>query len=404
MLSSTFQSSISSEIELILLCSRPEINPQIATRVRDLVQTGIDWDSLAEKAHSWSVLPLFSRGFQAIGTHIIPEDKWDHIQALNFATLHRNLLLTRELISLLDNFASHDIPAIPYKGPVLAQSLYGNLALRPFLDLDVITRKNDADRARDIILSRGYKLTWPEIELTASQHSAHLDAKYNYQFARDVDRISVELHWTVTPKYFSFPPDPDWLWQRLEPLAFGGISMPTFPPEDYLLILCAHGANHCWLYRLSMICDLAELLHRHRNLDWDYILSQARSFGVTRILLLGLLLPHELLGSELPAEVRSQINADPMIRSLAGKTIHHFAQTDGGELSAFYIPRYHVNLRERIRDKARYAIFMSEPTVKDWSTLPLPASLAFFYYLMRPIRLAVEHGWTPMTQRLHHIL
>jgi hypothetical protein len=396
--------STSPEIELILLCSRSEINPQIATRVRELIQTGIDWDRLVEKANSWGILPLLSRGLQTIGTHIIPEDKWNHIQALNFATLHRSLLLTRELISLLDNFAFHDIPAIPYKGPVLAQSLYGNLALRPFLDLDIITRKNDVHRARDIILSRGYKLTWPEIGLTESQYSAHLDAKYNYQFARNVDKISVELHWTVTPKYFSFPPDPDWLWQRLEPLTFGGTSVLTFPPEDYLLILCAHGANHCWLYRLGMICDIAELLHRNQNLDWDYVLSQARSFGATRVLLLGLLLAHELLGSELPTEMCILISPDLIVKSLAGKTIHHFTQPDGGELGAFYIPHYHVNVRERVRDKVRYALFMSEPTVKDWSTLPLPASLAFFHYLMRPIRLAVEHGWTPMIRRLRHIL
>ena len=153
-----------------------------------------------------------------------------------------------------------------------------------------------------------------------------------------------------------------------------------------------------------MICDIAELLHRNQNLDWDYVLSQARSSGATRILLLGLLLAHELLGSELPAEMRSQIDADRMVKSLARKTIYHFTQPDGGELNAFYIPCYHVNVRERVRDKARYALFMSEPTVKDWSTLPLPASLAFFHYLMRPIRLAVEHGWTPMIRRLRHIL
>jgi len=38
---------------------------------------------------------------------------------------------------LLDLFSEPQIPAIPCKGPVLAASAYGNLALRQFCDLDI---------------------------------------------------------------------------------------------------------------------------------------------------------------------------------------------------------------------------------------------------------------------------
>jgi hypothetical protein len=303
----------------------------------------------------------------------------------------------------LDLFADQDIPVIPYKGSVLAQSIYGNLALRPFGDLDIIARKADVHRARDLLLSSGYNLTWPQIPLTVSQEDAYLEAKYNYKFERPDGRVVLELHWGISPKYFSVPSEPEWLWNHLEQVSMGGKSVATFSPENYLLILCVHGANHCWLYRLVWLCDIAVLLHRHPELDWEYLLGQARAQGAHRMLLVGLLLAHDLLGSQLPSDVWGMIKADETGRSLAGNSIHHFTQPNGGELPAFYIPRYQTNVRERLRDKVRYALFMSEPSVKDWSALRLPASLAFFYYLMRPIRLVVEHGWTPMKQRLRQI-
>jgi hypothetical protein len=50
-------------------------------------------------------------------------------------------VLTAELCRLISLFAAADIAAIPYKGPVLGLFAYGNIALRRFVDLDVIVKK-----------------------------------------------------------------------------------------------------------------------------------------------------------------------------------------------------------------------------------------------------------------------
>ena len=67
----------------------------------------------------------------------------------------RNLFLTRELLNLLTLFETHQIPAIPFKGPVLAASVYGNLALRQFSDLDLIIHKQHVAKARELLVSAG---------------------------------------------------------------------------------------------------------------------------------------------------------------------------------------------------------------------------------------------------------
>ena len=52
-------------------------------------------------------------------------------------TTMSNLYLTQEMLKLLSAFRKKGIPAIPYKGPVLAQAVYGNVGLRQFGDLDI---------------------------------------------------------------------------------------------------------------------------------------------------------------------------------------------------------------------------------------------------------------------------
>jgi hypothetical protein len=61
-------------------------------------------------------------------------------------------------------------------------------------------------------------------------------------------------------------------------------------------------------------------------------------------------------------------------------------------LAPFEEPLFHLRARERLADRARYALAMAAPTVKDWNALRLPDRLAWLYYLVRPARLILDHG------------
>ena len=50
---------------------------------------------------------------------------------------HRTLWLTVELINIHKHLVARGLEVLPYKGPALAESLYGNVALRQFSDLDL---------------------------------------------------------------------------------------------------------------------------------------------------------------------------------------------------------------------------------------------------------------------------
>jgi hypothetical protein len=141
-----------------------------------------------------------------------------HLQDHFYKNTHRNLFLTGELLRLLNLFEAQGIFAIPYKGPALAAVAYGNLALREFADLDILIRKQDVQRAKELLTSAGYR---PEDRLTRAQEAALLRNTHEHAFRRD-DKGLVDLHWGVVERHFSFPLDPERLWERLERVSLGG--------------------------------------------------------------------------------------------------------------------------------------------------------------------------------------
>src|SRR5207249_1097507 len=111
----------------------------------------------------------------------------------------RNLYMLRALLEILDLFEQHGIRAIPFKGPLLAAQAYGGVALRCFLDLDILIQPNELERARSLLVSRGYRAD------AAGNIPKQALLRYGYECSlRRDDGVLVELQWRLWPRYFSF--------------------------------------------------------------------------------------------------------------------------------------------------------------------------------------------------------
>lgn len=380
------------EEQLLLCTARTTMDSEGAARIAALLEGGIDWEYLARISFQHRVMPLLYHSLQAVCPDAVPTTIMEQFRGHVLANTVGNLFLTRELVTLLSVFEAHEIHAIPYKGPVLAASVYGNLALRQCGDLDILIHKRDIRRTTDLLAAHGYQL-----QLTTEQQHVSLKHHYHYHFLRDDGRVSVELHWAFTRRYWPFPIAFDVLWDRLDAVPLSGRTVPHFCPEDLLLILCAHGAKHNW-ERLAWICDVAELLRVHKNMDWEAVTNRAGTLGSRRCLFLGLFLARDLLGASLPDDISRRTNADPAVRFLAAHVREGLLSTTregNGDV-------YYLRLRERLRDVVPYILsrlpdYMA-PSAKDRALLPLPAGLSFLYYPLRPIRLIWEHGLRPLAR------
>lgn len=386
------------EQELLLCCARTQFSDSYSDRVEQLVSDGLDWKTVIDLSETHKLTQLLYQNLKTSCPDIVPADVLRQLDEIYADQAQFILYLTGELVSLVKRFSAMGIPILPYKGPVLANQIYGNLALRPCVDLDILVRIEDIPRAKSLLREIGYMITWPEMPLDNAQEKLHIRTKYNYQLFHPEKQITLELHWGVSPNYFSFPTNIGWLWQDLKTINLAGVELLAFPIEKLLLILCVHGGNHLW-DRIGWICDISELVSHHPGLDWDDALKIAVDFGARRLLLTGLSLANQLLDAVIPDEIHKRIESDAQVKWLTRNMVNRYASFRWSGSSFLDIPVYHLRTRERFRDKLNYCLQITTPTVKDLSFITLPHRLGFFYYLIRPFRLAVEYGLNPLLKR-----
>jgi hypothetical protein len=369
--------------ELLLCCARTRASERVAARVRELAASDVDWEYLFLLARRHSVVPLLYLQLEGHGSDLVPVEKLRELKQHFFENSARNTILTAELCRIISSLVACGIEAIPYKGPALALFAYDNVSLRRFVDLDVIVKKSDVLKAREMLLAEGYT---PSKSLSLSQQELLLRTQHNMQFSRDNHRLIVELHWEVAPHLFASTVDAGSLWQNLVTIDLNGTQVKTLSAEDLLFSLCVHGSRHLW-ERLGWICDVAELLARH-DFDWHALLKRAAGADSDRMFLLGLYLAERLLDAPLPAEVKPRCDADERLHSLAENIVEHlFSGTTHVPATSREIFKYNLGVRKTLSARARYLLHMLRPTDSDFSAHSLPAKLSFAYYLMRPFRL-----------------
>ena len=297
----------------------------------------------------------------------------------------RNVVLTAELCRLIRLFANEGIEAIPYKGPILSLFAYDDISLRRFVDLDVIVKKHDVVRARDLLLADNYELSKP---LTVEQQELLLRTQHNLQFSKDNRRLIVELHWEVAPQLFASTVQTDTLWQDLVHLDLNGTTVNTLSADDLLFSLCVHGSRHLW-ERLGWICDVAELISR-REMSWTALLDRAGRADNERMFLLGLYLAEALLDAPLPAEVKRRCEADRRLKVLAANIVEHlFNGPEHVPATSGEILKYNLGVRKSLGARTRYLVHMLRPSDGDVTAYSLPT---FAYYFTRPFRLLFRSG------------
>jgi hypothetical protein len=351
-----------------------------AERLRALLRHELDWAYLADLARRHRVTPLLYRSLHSTCPEGVPRASLERLRAAFQTNSLRNQLRTRELLRLLALLDAHGIPCIPHKGPVVAVAAYGDLSLRQFADLDVLIHERDVPAARELLVAQNYRMVVTSFEDPSALVPAEEDQAagglssflgrfrilYDYSFVNDHNTFNtfLELHWRLLPWYFAAPVDSDRLWQNLEPLSLEGTTVRAFAPEDLLLILCIHGAKHHWV-RLSMICDVAELVRVRRCADWGEVLGQARRLGSLRMLCLGLFLAQDLLGEEIPQELRACVRADPVVKRLARRVRDLLFQNpnDLGGPAEGRLPLlghtinellFHLRAKDRLRERVQY--------------------------------------------------
>ena len=347
----------------------------------------IDWNRLILTAGSHGVLPLVYRQLKAVDG--VPTSAIAPLRAEFYGNTLNNIHVARELGRVSGLLSARGIPAIAFKGPVLALQAWGNVALRQFNDLDLLVRPAQAADAAEVLIAAGY---WP-LTYDRQHPEISIARRCEDEFVRPGSPWTVDLHWEFNPVYFAYGPSGAEVWDRAISISVEGAEVLTLAPDDLVLFLAVHATKHGWI-NLGGICDFDAALRARKDADLPALVDAARRTGSLRMLLLGTVLAADLLGALIPPLLARAIQQDATVTSLAaGVERRLFVNADKRAplTSEWMVPTRAIDggARERMRYVAGRVF---KPDTDDFGFIRLPPALHPLYYALRPFRLVWQQG------------
>jgi hypothetical protein len=384
--------SVPSAWDLLLAAGSADAAGSDLARLRFLLERALsertfDWDGLRRLADENGTSSLLYLNLSRL-TDLVPAPTLAALRQRYESNVHKSLFLARELIRILDCLATRGIAAIPYKGIVLSELYYGDMALRQPGDLDLFVRRHDVARTKIAVRELGYT---ERVPIPPEAEEDFIASGYECSFDSAAGPALLELQWALQPRFYAVDFDMEGLWARAVSVEVAGRAVKTPSPEDLLLILSVHAAKHVW-GRLIWSCDIAQILRRE-NLNWDEVKLRAREVGIERILHVTLLLSESLLSAPIPTGIAESIRADRAARKFAEQITASLAGGVSYDVQQLPYFRLMMSLRERRVDSLRFLSRLTfTPGPSEWETVRLPKFLFPLYRVVRLARLVGRMG------------
>jgi hypothetical protein len=373
------------EWSLLLAASSPDQRDRDLNHIRPLLDQPLDWNAILRLADQHGIASLLYQNLAPLHD-VVPPAVLASLRQNYERNIHKSLFLTRELIRILDCLDGLAIDVIPYKGVVLAEIYYGDMALRQSGDMDLFIRQQDVTRIKSEVRALGYT---PRVLIPEDAEHDYIDSGYECTFDSAAGINLLELQWALQPRFYAVDFDMDGLFERAVTVSVADRYVKTPSPEDLLLILSVHAAKHVW-GRLIWLRDIAQMIKR-QNLDWDWIQSQSQELGIKRILHITLLLMHRFLATPVPAPIKDAVIADRAALDFTERIATSVAAGVTYEEEKLSYFRLMMRLRERPLDRLRFLARLTfTPGPGEWEAVRLPKSLFGFYRLVRLGRLAAR--------------
>ena len=377
--------------EALLACLGLGVDGTATGRPRTL--SDADWNNVIQRSARLAITPLLYNRVKADApATVIPPGAVAILREISVGWAVTSLRLHHDLTRVLSALRRDGIPVIVLKGAYLGAVVYGDIALRPMSDIDLMVRRGDLPKAQALLCDMGYsKRDQPHVDVDYEAHH------HVHPLTRP-DGVPVELHWTITRPTAPFKIDLDGLWERARPALIGGVEALVLSVEDLLLHLCLHAAfDHQFFLGFRACWDIRQTIQHHDSeIDWEQLLHRARQWGVSKYVYLTLHLAQDLLGAAVPTHAITSLRPDgfdPRLMAWAKAEL----LTDRS--AAVPVPPTLAQMRGDMRIRAKLWLMMKSvlPSAKAMRRMyPACASsrLGYLYYPLRWVDLLWRYGWS----------
>ncbi len=181
------------------------------------------------------------------------------LRATYVASLRNNTRALQMVRRILDAAEAASIDLLPLKGALWAEVLYGDVALRPMVDVDLAVRPSQLDAAKGLVEAHGFRRLFPDGPRFTGHH------------AHDVAFISpeagvLELHYRLFHE-LSVDAQVERLFDRVEHADYLGRVRPIPGWSDQLFLAAVHAATHAFGDSPMWLFDVALLIERGTSVD-----------------------------------------------------------------------------------------------------------------------------------------
>jgi hypothetical protein len=385
------------------------LNPEISELSKlliDVLKRGKDIDSARLSAltpEQWKeflgiaaiqrVTPLLFYRLKKKGLgQAVPPDVYTSLKDVYQQNIIRNIIISDQSRLVMKAMNAANIPTIPLKGIVLANSVFESIGLRKMSDIDLLVPSEKLARAVEILTGMGYKTLEPFSLDSIIQFRMHLPP-----FVKK-DHVTIEIHWNITSPNTYYSIDPQELWEQAVPGQILDYETLILSPEDFLLHICLHTSyQHQFDFGLGPFCDIAEVIdHFGITLDWQTVTARATKRNWVRGVYMALVIAAEFTGADVPGDVLEQLRpADvtySVLDNVAAQILMEKSLT--ARVPELYT-RYFVqkSLVDQIKIFMK-RVFLPRATIATTYMIPAASFNVYMYYPKRFIDLLRRHGRT----------
>jgi len=302
-------------------------------------------DAFLALAFRHRLYPITSFALSQDATILVSQSARKSLEQRHICVGARNLGAVAQLTQLLRLFESHAIEVISFKGPVIAQSVYGSVARREFDDLDLIVRGNDFARSGALLESFGYRSR-------ASSRVGRFGPRIHHGVFHPAvaSHVPIELHCDAPRWHFPLRTRVDDLFARCTSLPLGGHAIRVPGPEDQFLMMCAHAASHAWTSLEHVLCLAVAL--GSQSLDWSFLVEESRRVGASRMLSLGLAMAQGVCAATVDADVERLVGSDSYVARFSDTLIRRCFEPMRPRAPQRTLT--HFRSLDRVTDRLRY--------------------------------------------------
>lgn len=240
-----------------------------------------DWDQIFRLSSKHLISPLLFMRLKKTGEiGNVPGRVADKLETAYYRNASRNTMIFHETARALGVLKKESIPAIMLKGAHLAESVYRDVGARFISDADLLLKREDLDRAREILVKAGFLL--------------------------DERELPLDIHWNLNrDNYYPFrgiTVDSEKIWQRAGAGFVSGEKTLVLSVEDLVVYLSLHLSYHFFeSIGVRTVIDIREIIARHgESIDWELVNLYANEWGIGGLVFLVLSLTKELANARLP--------------------------------------------------------------------------------------------------------